>query len=209
MLAVWAGSLLTTAGQMCVFAHTGVWVLSEVHTPSILWWFLPGSDTLCSFGHHNCVLLWKPKKFRRGFCLLFPSIAKAISRRCQWFPAPVLYLIWSGGERKSEIIGVPLQAAEPALVPTPKGRGRESRKARTNLGEPCLGTEVDKDAKLHLLQCNGCVQLSGSCPHQSTDFCWDSKMIPVRLLTFSLTLYVLIRFVIFILLLNKGSASSL
>lgn len=59
--------------------------------------------------------------------------------------------MWSGGERKSEIINVPPEAAEPILVPTPKGQGRES-KARANLGETCLYIEVDKDAKLHLFQ---------------------------------------------------------
>lgn len=37
-------------------------------------------------------------------------------------------------------------------MPALKGQGRESRKARTNIGETCLGTEVDKDAKLHLLR---------------------------------------------------------
>lgn len=46
----------------CVFTHTGVFgYCQEVHRPSILWCFLPGSNNLCcpldSIGHINCVLL--------------------------------------------------------------------------------------------------------------------------------------------------------
>lgn len=46
---------------------------------------------------------------------------------------------------------VPLWEAELVLVTAPEGQGRESRKARTDLAEPSVGTDVDKDAKLHLL----------------------------------------------------------
>lgn len=46
---------------------------------------------------------------------------------------------------------MPLWEAELVLVTAPKGHGRESRKARTNLGETSVGKEVDRDAKLHLL----------------------------------------------------------
>ena len=55
-------------------------------------------------------------------------------------------------ERKVRLLLVPLWEAELVLMTTPKGQGRESRKARTNLGETSIGTEVDKDAKLHLLK---------------------------------------------------------
>jgi len=40
---------------------------------------------------------------------------------------------------------VPLWEAELVLVTTPKRQGRENRKARTNLGETSVGTEVDED----------------------------------------------------------------
>lgn len=69
----------------CVCVYLGT--ISRCTDPASCVVVLPGSNILCcyldSFGHNSHVLLWKPKRFRRGFYLLFPSIVKAISKRCQ------------------------------------------------------------------------------------------------------------------------------